>query len=76
MKWMIKCLAFLNLCDLCLMSGFSSPCQLGDVLHLVDVCSHLGVYYLVLCVCDAGEGIDCQRCVYSMCIPVAWMCIY
>jgi hypothetical protein len=72
MKWMIKgfgVLLFLRDVGAEFVVLFSSPCQFGDVLHPVDVCPHLGVYYLVLCVCDAGEGIDCQCCVYGKVYP-------
>ena len=66
MKWMVKGGDFLlfsrSLIAKWVLAGlFSSfsPCQLGHVLPPVDVCPHIGVYHLVLCVCDAREGVDC-----------------
>jgi hypothetical protein len=59
MEWMVK--GKRVICSLVLSScfGFLSPCQFSNVIPLVDMCTHIGVYHIVLCVCDAGKGVDC-----------------
>jgi hypothetical protein len=70
MKWMIKCWSRRR-CSCSFLTGpelfvaVSSSCQFGAVLPVVDVCPDIGVDHLVLCVRDAGEGVDGQHCVYG-----------
>ena len=52
---------------------FSSSCQFGDVLPVVDVCPDIGVDHLVLCVRDAGEGADCQHPIHGQQFMFWWM---